>query len=871
MQRASLRRVGRLWAVLAAVGGIPGCGDDLPAGTGPGSSSGGGPDSGTDEGETRPPTSETSDGTGPIPTTGDAGTGTDTGTSETTDPSTTAGSAGGSTSTGTTSTDETTGAPETTAGNASPVALIDIYLAKARQVLATTAATGVLKNDTDPDGDAITVIAADPLTPGGASVTMFEDGSFTYFPPADLWGADSFDYKIYDGKDGFAEATAQVKLSPTAIPLGAIADGKHGFVISGAAPDDYSGRAVHHVGDMNQDGLGDLLVAARNVAGNTGRVYVVFGKNTGGEVLLGDLADNEAGFEITGEKAGDFAGSSIGGAGDVNGDGIPDLFLGAPKASINGASSGTSYVVFGKADAAPVFLKTVALGQGGFTIEGEATQHFSGSSARGAGDVNGDGLGDLVLGAYGAEPSGILSGRAYVVFGRGAGKPTQLAAVAAGLGEGFVMNGAAELDFTGSAVAGAGDVNGDGLADVIVGAYGSDVTGDTSGRAYVVFGKASVTPVDLAMVAAGLGGFAIEGEFAFDQAGAAVAGAGDVNGDGLADVVVGAPLADGNGDDNGRSYVVFGKQSPVAVQLGAVSQGIGGFAMDGQQVRDYSGFAVDGAGDVNGDGLDDIIVGAYGANPTGDASGRSYVVFGRESTQKISLFAIANGDGGFAIEGEAGEDYSGFAVAGAGDGDGDGFADVIVGAFGNDARGDGAGRSYVVFGGDYSNVVYSVGNQGPNNLAGTPGANIFVSGLGDDTLGGGGGADVFYCGGGDDTVRISDTSFRRIDGGEGQDTLILMGAGLTLDLGTRSDLDLVRIEVIDLADGGHTLVLERRDLLALSRTTHVLTVQGSGGSVDASLAGAGFVDQGVLAGFQVYSDGVTTLRIATTLDMNVTL
>lgn len=864
MQRASLRRVGRLWAVIAAVGGVSSCGDDLPANTTEGSSGSSG--SATESGETDGPTGT---GTTPTVTTDDPGTATGTETSDgttTTDPPTT------SDPSTTTSETSTTTPGETTDGvNEAPVALVDVYLAKARQVLAPSAAAGVLANDFDPDGDPIQVIASDPITPGGAALTMPKDGSFTYFPPPDLWGPDSFTYKIHDGHALFASTTVQVKLSPTAIPLWAVADGKRGFVINGAAPDDYTGRAVHSIGDLNDDGLGDLVVASRNFSGNTGRVYVVFGKTTGGEVKLGNLVDDESGFEITGEAAGDLAGTSVSGAGDVNGDGIPDILLGAPGAAINGKSSGTSYVVFGKPDSAPVFLDAVSVGEGGFAIYGEATQHFSGRSVKSAGDVNGDGLADVVIGAYGAEPNGVLSGRAYVVFGRDQGKPTELAAIAAGTDDGFVMNGAAELDFTGSAVAGAGDVNGDGLDDLVVGAYGSDITGDTSGRAYVVFGKASAAPVDLSVVATGLGGFAIDGEFAFDSAGAAVAGAGDVNGDGLADVIVGAPLGDAQSDDAGRTYVVFGKKSPAVVKLAEVTQGMGGFAIDGQQFRDYSGFAVDAAGDVNGDGLDDVILGAYGASPSGDASGRSYVVFGRTGGEPLALDAVANGDGGFAIDGEEGDDYSGFAVGAGGDADGDGFTDVIVGAFGSDAKGDGAGRSYVVLGGDYSNVARSVGGQGPDNFAGTDKPEVFVSGRGDDTITGQGGADIFYCGAGKDTVRLADLAFRRLDGGAGEDTLLLMGAKLTLDLTARPDNELVSVEVIDLADGDHTVVLDRRDLRALARTTHMLTITGSKGVVEADLAGATFIDKGVVGGFQVYSDGVTTLRVAMALAKNITL
>ncbi|MCA4917828.1 MAG: FG-GAP repeat protein [Roseomonas sp.] len=378
-------------------------------------------------------------------------------------------------------------------------------------------------------------------------------------------------------------------------------------------------------------------------------------------------------------------------------------------------------------------LATIAAGTGGFVIHGQDASDNAGVSVASAGDINGDGFADLIIGAPGGEPAGLAwnddRGASYVVFGKatGWGTPVDLATIAAGTG-GFAIHGQdgsrviggffTPGDEFGASVASAGDVNGDGFADLIIGAFRGDAAGNAkynAGESYVVFGKASGwgATIDLANIAAGTGGFVIRGQDVGDFSGASVASAGDVNGDGFDDLIIGASRGDGEGNAAafaGETYVVFGKASGwgAAIDLADVAAGNGGFVIYGRDRDDFGrelgeiGAPVASAGDINGDGFADLIFGAPDGNAA-DFAGNSYVVFGKASgwDPAIDLATIANGTGGFVIRGQDGFDDAGVSVASVGDINGDGFGDLIIGAPFGGAAGNSkttAGDSYVVFG-----------------------------------------------------------------------------------------------------------------------------------------------------------------------------
>jgi Ca2+-binding RTX toxin-like protein len=347
------------------------------------------------------------------------------------------------------------------------------------------------------------------------------------------------------------------------------------------------------------------------------------------------------GFQVLGEVGNDRAGDTVASAGDVNGDGIDDLLIGAPKNGNGFSPEGAAYLVYGSASTgSTVTLGDIALGTGGFKITGENGNDYVGSSVSSAGDINGDGIDDLIVGAGGGIFGARNGGAAYVIFGTTSTvSAIDLASVAQSTG-GFKVTAEGLYDHAGSSVSAAGDVNGDGIDDLIVGATNVGAVGE--GAAYIVFGTASsVFPVSLGDVGNGTGGFKIIGQTAFDHVGESVSAIGDINDDGFDDVIVGTVSDDAGGPNAGAAYVIFGATpNSSAIDLDDIARGVGGFKIIGQSAGDFAGRSVSSAGDVNGDGIDDLIIGAFLNDSIDDAAGAAYVIFGTSSNPR-SIWTIS--------------------------------------------------------------------------------------------------------------------------------------------------------------------------------------------------------------------------------------
>lgn len=540
-------------------------------------------------------------------------------------------------------------------------------------------------------------------------------------------------------------------------------DAASGMAFTGTRLDDYSGVAVTSAGDVNADGHDDLLLglywgfeaAPTQAETYAAEAFIVFGSASGPAAV--DLAALTAatGVTITGMTAMGISGEWLAG-GDNGGDaGQSSILIGA-------APDFGAYLVYGYTGMPAVIdVATDLNGIGGKTITGFADSGDTGYRVVAlSSDLNGDNRADFLFGAPSEDPS-----RAYVVFAPEDFASPTLDVSALDGSNGFTISGIGASDATGVSMDDIGDINGDGLADLVVGAFAA---GDYTGEAYVIFGRTGWDAnIDLAGLD-GSNGFRITGLDEGGMLGVNVSAADDLNGDGLGDVVIAAPNADGG---RGEVYVIFGTADGFGASFDLDTlDGTNGIRIDGAAPGDNLGRSVAGIGDFDGDGIDDIAIGSN-AGPDGSV----YVVLGQgrfavPSIQLYELDGVDRSSGlGFRIDGSSASGAVGSRVEAAGDVNNDGFADLAISTSGA-GEGEGPGSAYILYGRLPTTSLWRWGTEIGQTIQGSGGADTLLGRGGDDQLYGGNGSDNLIGGDGNDLLEGGNGS-DRLRGSDGDDTL----------------------------------------------------------------------------------------------------
>lgn len=591
-------------------------------------------------------------------------------------------------------------------------------------------------------------------------------------------------------------------------------NGINGLVITGQDQSGNFGTSIAG-GDINNDGFDDLLIGANYAKDSdgdtTGVAYVIYSSDdltTQTQVSVSNIGsswNSLSGAKIypAGETSGNF-GVSV----DIvknnyeNAYNKNTLLIGS--STLN--NSGAVVRLYPIEDATFASINnTLDINNSGSwsfdTLTAENSNDYFGKSSISAGDINGDGVEDILISApYFDNINSYNDGRVYLIFGTSGTNTPHTNIPLTGESQGIMITGN-QYDTIGEHMSPLGDVNGDGYDDFIIGVPSSDDGNITDvGKAYLYFGREYFNSVSNNLSDANM---TFRGMEKYENMGRSVSALGDINGDGYSDFAIGTPW-----NQSGEMYIVLGKNSFSSSSIDLSSTTFNdGFIITAESINSGFGESVSGLGDINGDGYDDFAI----ASPYKGEFGRVYVIYGNSTFSSNSNFNVAdlNGINGFTIDGD--ESYSSFGkvVRGVGDINGDGYKDFAIGApYASLWSMHGVGKTYLIYGGDFTNNVTSSGTVKISNIDGTLSDDVIIGSKNDDIITTNGGADIVNGGNGDDDIYVDDFSFVKVDGGNGKDSLRLVGKNKIVDLNDLNSNSLISIETIDISgDGKNEIIL----------------------------------------------------------------
>lgn len=413
-------------------------------------------------------------------------------------------------------------------------------------------------------------------------------------------------------------------------------DGSNGFMIMGEATEDQFGYSISNVGDINGDGINELAMMANEAETpglvDNGITYIMFGRQTYPAVVsLSTFDGSHGGFTIHGKFAGDRA-SDVSAAGNFNGDNFNDLIVGTQAHDPGVTNAGAAYVIFGTDQGFPAILDLGDIdGSNGVAFWGENGGDIAGYKVSGAGDIGGDGSGDVMIAAIKESSDASNAGAVYVVYGKRQSWPASISLDQLDGANGFKLTGEEEFNYLGLSLSGNADFNADGKDDMLMGAHFTNTDTTVYFKTYVLFGSDNPMPAIQSIDTAADLVIKTTPTSSHNDSFFDTAFVGDLNADSITDLAMNDPRNSEVGNDSGAVYVVYGAPDFTVSELLTDQLSVHqGFKILGGNWNDLLGNAISTAGDINHDGVNDLLLGAHMTDNTDTNAGSAYVIYGND-------------------------------------------------------------------------------------------------------------------------------------------------------------------------------------------------------------------------------------------------